>query len=58
MFCHTGGFVCLGKRKKNGLAKGGSYYFLGQSQSESSNIQGLKNSKLEIESTSVVKFQN
>jgi len=38
------------------LAKGVSYYFLGQSESESSNMQGLKNSKLEIESISVDKL--
>lgn len=45
------GFV-LRKRKTGRLAEKVSYCFLGQSESESSRMQGLTNSKLGIESTS------
>lgn len=42
----------LSKRKKDAVAEEVSYAFLGQSESESSHIQGLEKSKLEIDSIS------
>lgn len=42
----------LSKRKKDAVAEEVSYSFLGQSESESSHMQGLEKSKLGTESIS------